>query len=300
MPDLADLQHWFKDVLLKGATASLAPVRASNRLPPAVRVGVYVNGYRTRLVECLVKEFPILRTLLGKDVFELFARDYVERSPSRSYTLFDFGAGFPGYLERKRPAELGDIGGIPAALARIERAKAEVYRARGHESDPTPAETPFLLTLMPPPAVLRRPDTVRLLSLAYDFRDVLAAFAQGGDLPVPQVTPSLLAVARAGYRVDCHHLEQWQYDWLMALADEHAREPAPIPDRDPRLGSWLPEALQRGLVVAAPAGLAKTSSSDAAQSAEAGHSLPARAAPQIACDAAEKNPPPYAAALGSS
>lgn len=250
MPDLADLQRWFKDVLLMSATASLAPVRGSNRVPPAVRVGVYVNGYRTRLVECLVKEFPILRKLVGEDVFELFARDYVELSPSQSYTLFDFGAGFPAYLESKRPAELGDIAGVPAALARIERAKAEVYRARGHESDAAPADAPFLLTLMPLPAALRRPDTVRLLSLAYDFRDLLAAFAEGGDLPLPQATASFLAVARAGYRVDCHHLEQWQYDWLMALADEHVRQSPSIPDGDPRLSSWLPEASHRGLVVA--------------------------------------------------
>jgi hypothetical protein len=103
---------------------------------------------------------------------------------------------------------------------------------------------------MPLPAALRRPDTVRLLSLAYDFRDLLAAFAEGGDLPLPQATASFLAVARAGYRVDCHHLEQWQYDWLMALADEHVRQSPSIPDGDPRLSSWLPEASHRGLVVA--------------------------------------------------
>jgi hypothetical protein len=253
MADLADLQSWFKDVLLTGATANLAPVRASNRLPAAVRMGVYVNGYRARLVECLVKEFPMLRKLVGKDVFALFARDYVELSPSRSYTLFDFGAGFAGFLDRKRPAELGDLGGIPAALARIERAKAEVYRARGHSSDPTPVEGPFVLTLMPAPAVLRRPDTVQLLLLAYDFGDLLAAFAQGSDLPLPHVTPSFLAVARAGYRVDCHALEQWQYDWLMALAGEHVGEP-PAAEGDSRLSSWLPEALHRGFVVAGRAG----------------------------------------------
>lgn len=263
MPDLADLQYWFKDVLLKGATASLTPVRASNRVAPAVRVGVYVNGYRARLIECLVKEFQILRKFVGEDVFGMFARDYVELTPSHSYTLFDFGAGFAAYLESKRPAELGDIGGVPAALARIERAKAEVYRARGHERDPAPADAPFLLTLMPLPAALRRPETVRLLSLAYDFRDLLAAFAAGKDLPLPQVAPSFVAVARAGYHIDCHHLEQWQYDWLMALADAQGGEPQTSPERDARLASWLPEASRRGLVVAT-------------------------------------NPQPYAAALGSS
>jgi len=88
------------------------------------------------------------------------------------------------------------------------------------------------------------------LSLAYDFRDLLAAFAQGSDLPLPPAMPSFLAVARAGYRVDCHYLEQWQYDWLTALADEHMSGPPPTPDGDPRLSAWLPEALRRGLVVA--------------------------------------------------
>jgi len=273
MPDLGDLQHWFKELLLTGAAASLAPVRASNRLPPAVRIGVYVRGYRARLVECLQKEFPILRTLLGDDVFDLFARGYVDSCPSRSYTLYEFGGGFAAYLDQKRPPDLGEIAGIPAALARIERAKAEVYRARGHESDPAPAQTPFLLALMPPAAVLRRPDTVRLLALAYDFRGLLAAFAQGSALPLPQVMPSFLAVARAGYCVDCHPLEPWQYDWLMALAEEHMREPPPTSDDDPRLSSWLPEALRRGLVVAAPTGLTKGSPPAAVQSAEAGRSL---------------------------
>jgi len=253
MPDLSTLQRWLQDVIMAGAADSLAPVRRSNRIAPAIRVGVYVNGYRARLVECLVKEFPILRKLVGEDVFALFARDYVELSPSHSYTLFDFGAGFAAYLERKRPAELGDIAGVPAALARIERAKAEVYRARGHERDPAPADAPFVLSLMPLLAVLRRPDTVQLLSLAYDFRDLLAAHAQGSDLPLPETTPSFLAVARAGYRVDCHHLEQWQYDWLMALADVHARQTPPTAESDPRLSSWLPEALRGGLVVAAAA-----------------------------------------------
>ena len=134
MADLASLQQWLQQTILAGDADSLAPVRQSNRLPAAARVSVYVNGYRLRLIECLQKEFPMLRRLLGEHPFDLLARAYVELNPSHSYTLYEFGAGFAAYLAARQPPGLGDIAGMPAALARIERAKAEVFRARGHKA----------------------------------------------------------------------------------------------------------------------------------------------------------------------
>ena len=148
MADLASLQQWLQQTILAGGADSLAPVRQSNRLPAATRVSVYVNGYRLRLIECLQKEFPILRRLLGEHPFDLLARAYVETNPSHSYTLYEFGAGFAAYLAARQPPALGDIAGMPAALARIERAKAEVYRARGHKAAAQAEDTPFLHSLV--------------------------------------------------------------------------------------------------------------------------------------------------------
>ncbi len=254
MPDLASLQQWLQQTILAGSADSLAPVRQSNRLPAATRVSVYVSGYRLRLIECLQKEFPILRRLIGEHPFDLLARAYVETNPSHSYTLYAFGAGFAAYLEARQPPGLGDIAGMPAALARIERAKAEVFRARGHKAEPQADDAPFLHSLVAQPPSPRRPQTVRLLALPYDFRQTLAADARGEPLPLPDVADCFLAVARAGYRVECHPLERWQYDWLAALPGEDDPQPAPLPtpDGDERLRGWLPEAVVRGLVIAVP------------------------------------------------
>lgn len=254
MADLASLQQWLQQTILAGNAYSLAPVRQSNRLPAAARVSVYVNGYRLRLIECLQKEFPILRRLLGEHPFDLLARAYVELNPSHSYTLYEFGAGFAAYLAARQPPGLGDIAGMPAALARIERAKAEVFRARGHKAAAQAEDTPFLHSLVAQPVSPRRPRTLRLLALPYDFRQTLAAAARDEPLPLPDVADCYLAVARAGYRVECHPLERWQYDWLAALpgADDPHPTPPPSPDGDERLRGWLPEAVTRGLVVAVP------------------------------------------------
>jgi len=254
MADLASLQHWLAQTIIAGAADSLAPVRRSNRLPAATRVSVYVNGYRHRLIECLQKEFPILRQLIGDEPFDLLARTYVETNPSHSYTLYAFGAGFAAYLAARQPPGLGDIAGMPAALARIERAKSEVYRARGREAAPQAEDTPFLHSLVARPPSPFRPQTVRLLALPYDFRQTLAAHARGEPLPLPDVADCFLAVARAGYRVECHALERWRYDWLAALPGENDPQPAPappsIPGGDDELRRWLPEAVMRGLVIA--------------------------------------------------
>lgn len=252
MPDLASLQQWLQQTILAGNADSLAPVRQSNRLGAATRVSVYVSGYRQRLLECLQKEFPILRRLIGEHPFDLLARAYVETNPSQSYTLFAFGAGFATYLEARQPPGLGDIAGMPAALARIERAKAEVFRARGHKAEP-PADQPFLHSLVAQPPSPRRPQTVRLLALPYDFRQLLAADARGEPLPLPDVADCYLAVARAGYRVECHALERWQFDWLVSLpGEEEAGAASPSAVDEDRLRQWLPQAKAHGFLV--PAG----------------------------------------------
>ncbi len=254
MPDLANLQHWLQQTIIAGSAESLAPVHQSNRLPAATRVSVYVNGYRQRLIECLQKEFPMLRRLIGEEPLDLLARAYVESNPSHSYTLYAFGAGFAAYLEARQPPGLGDIAGMPAALARIERAKAEVFRARGHKAEPQADDAPFLHSLVAQPSSPRRPQTVRLLALPYDFRHTLAADARGEPLPLPDVADCFLAVARVGYRVECRPLERWQHDWLAALPGETDPPPAspPIADGDERLRRWLPEAVMHGLVTTIP------------------------------------------------
>jgi Putative DNA-binding domain len=250
MAALAEAQAWMQAAILAGsAEDARCHLRDGNRLTAEARIGIYAGGYRLRLIECLRAEYPLLARLAGPTAFDLFCQGYIAARPSHSYTLHDFGAGFADYLEASRPAGDGTaqtVEAVPAALARIERAKAEVLRAEGVERLPADGDKPVLLQMLALAApACRRPDSVRLLDLPFDFTATLAS-PDGDEAPAwPAPVPSLLAVTRSDYRVSWHRLERWQYDWLASLSEEAAGAP---PAEDPRLADWLPTALRLGLV----------------------------------------------------
>lgn len=244
---LADVQAWMQAAILagEGDARTRDEIRDGNRLTAEARLDIYAGAYRQRLFECLESEYPILAGLVGPTAFELFARGYIAANPSHSYTLYDFGAGFADYLEAARPAGDGTpqtVEAVPAALARVERAKAEVLRARGVEQGMAPQPgglDPVLAAMLGLVGGHAMPDSVRLLALPFDFTGTFAAVERGEEPGLPAFTPSLVAVSRVQYRLEVHRLEPWQFDWLLAL---------PEPSADPRVASWLPFALGHGLV----------------------------------------------------
>ncbi|MES2441241.1 MAG: DNA-binding domain-containing protein [Pseudomonadota bacterium] len=249
MPGTAALQEWMQAAILagEGDARTRDEIRDGNRLTAEARLAIYASGYRQRLLECLEAEYPILAALVGPTAFALFARGYIAAHPSQSYTLYDFGAGFADYLEAARPEGDGTpqtVEAIPAALARIERAKAEMLRARGIEQAQAPAAggglDPVLAAMLGLVGAHALPDSVRLLALPFDFTATLAAAEQGEAPVLPAFTPSLVAVARVHYRLAVHAIEAWQYDWLAGL---------PAPSADPRIAGWLPFAVGQGLAV---------------------------------------------------
>ena len=85
------------EVAFEGASAE-AMIRSSNVLSADERLGIYAASYVSRLAECLRAEFPVLRLLVGDQVFNLFAGGYLSARRPSSYSLYDLGAGFPDYL----------------------------------------------------------------------------------------------------------------------------------------------------------------------------------------------------------
>ncbi|WHU01927.1 DNA-binding domain-containing protein [Sphingomonas sp. NIBR02145] len=248
-PEFAGLQDWMQEAILAASDQGARDhVRGDNRLTAEDRIHIYARSYRQRLVECLESEYPLLAALAGPTAFQLFAQGYIAAYPSHSYTLYDFGARFADWLEAARPpGNPQAVEAIPGALARIERTKAEVHRARGVEGagpawpgiDPAIAE----LLAMAGTRHFYRPDSMRLLALPFDFSEMLA----GGEPIPPRPDPTLLAVARANYRVSCLPLKPWQYDWLVLLPDD----PAQAVPADAAVASWLPFAVAQGLVASA-------------------------------------------------
>lgn len=192
-PDLPSLQEWMLAVCTPGSditefapripvsphgiTPALAIRTRPGRLPQA-SLDVYARGYLARLQECLRSEFPALRALVGDQVFDLFCRAYIADRPPASPSLFDFGAGFPSYLEDTRPQPPGPptaSDAIPAALARLERSRLEARRAPGIETDPMhrPIDGVTLITAAGG-LIARIPGSLRLLRLEFALADTLA------------------------------------------------------------------------------------------------------------------------------
>ena len=99
----------------------------SEHLSAEYRVNMYANMYVWRLMECIQSDFPAVHHALGDDTFSSLAQGYVNKHPSRHYSLNRFGAKFSEYVRNEVPK-------VPhrefiADLAALEWAIEEVFDA---------------------------------------------------------------------------------------------------------------------------------------------------------------------------
>ncbi|MGH3784132.1 MAG: HvfC/BufC family peptide modification chaperone [Pseudonocardiaceae bacterium] len=260
---LTELQRWFQAAITGGeaVTTEVATViTASARQHPVERLAVYRRGYRLRLLECLRGSFPALCHLLGQDLFDGFADDYLDACPSQSYTLFQLGERFADHLQCTRPdrdrppAEQETWVDLLVDLACFERAFAEVYHGPGTETGPIvraadlPADTDpgwLELTLRPAPCL-------RVVTTRYPVHGYAAAVARGGAPPLPRAQPAVLAVHRRAYTVLVTELTPPADGLLRALIDGEtvtgAATTAGIPPAT--APSWIRRWVEAGLFTA--------------------------------------------------
>src|SRR5436190_20079410 len=120
--ELSALQRWFHTIITHPAAVGDAIdsekaqalirmsrdqlesiIRRSKNLTAEQRIGIYANAYYARLMECLRESFPILARALGQETFNDFAFEYLQRYPSRTYTLNRLADHFAQFLEETRP-----------------------------------------------------------------------------------------------------------------------------------------------------------------------------------------------------
>jgi hypothetical protein len=236
---LSLLQHWMKTVVTErgglGEKLRAAELRHGLNAEDVVaekrglsaheRLSIYARGYVLRLLECMRADFPVLRGLVGEEVFDAFAKAYVITRPPDSPSLYDLSADFPRFLEETRPKDsrpeawLGAMLELPPELARLERARAEVTRARGTEEDgpasSVPLTTPEIfggeLTLQATPCL-------RLLELKFPLVEYLRSADRGEQPPTPEPRASFAAIGRSNYRVCMEDVAPWQFAFLKACA----------------------------------------------------------------------------------
>jgi hypothetical protein len=278
MPDLDRLQRWFQAVIMHpdgivpgvlGPDArqhmELSPgelervVTRSRALTAAERVAIYSRAYHARLTECLEAEFRVLRQAIGEVLFRMFARAYLSNCPSQSYTLADFGKGFPSYLHDTRPAESAERKeeawpGFIIDLARFERAFSEVYDGPGVEGGPMPSAEGLrtLLTGRDRHVRLAPAVSLRLLTFQYPVQDYFHAVRRGQEPEFPAPAETFLAMNRRNYVVTTLELSATQHALLSGLLEGQTvgqslrRAGASLPDQRQQLIACIEKWSKQG------------------------------------------------------
>lgn len=90
------------------------------------RYNVYRNNVTVSLIDALAAIYPAVQRITGIEFFRAMARFHVRATPPRSPLLFEYGTGFPAFIESYEYArEMPWL----ADTARIERAWLNAYHA---------------------------------------------------------------------------------------------------------------------------------------------------------------------------
>lgn len=97
-PDLKELQQQMLAWLRAHDPVIKESVTGTEKVPADLRLDIYANAYRYRLIDALQDTFPALNTLLGDDDFLKMGLRYIERYPSQHFSLRFFGHRLAGFL----------------------------------------------------------------------------------------------------------------------------------------------------------------------------------------------------------
>ncbi len=196
-------------------------IRENDLLTSEEQINIYSRGYVLRLMECMRADYPVLQKHLGNELFDTFAKAYLAHHPPGSYSLYELGKDFPDFLEASRPDRLDKqiMFDLPVAIARLERARVDVYRSKGVEMNLNifrNEEPVFFLFQFEKFSVT---DCLRLLYLPFPLIEFFKSAEKGNQPSVPNARDSYIALSRKNYTVTMHELEAWQWHFLNLLGE---------------------------------------------------------------------------------
>jgi hypothetical protein len=238
-PDLDVIQRWMQSVIMHpdGVAEGIASAAARNVLdvnPAEVenllsrsrtltaleRLQIYGSAYYARLLECLREEFPVLLHALGEETFDAFAFAYLQKYPSRSYTLNQLGAAFPHFLTETRPVGAEETWpDFLIDLATLEWNFSEVFDGPGVEGESLfdsaqllaiSAEEWTSARLVPVPCL-------RLLTLRFPAHRYYSAVRRQEGVEPPEPSETYLAITRRDYVVRHYPLERTAFVLLQQI-----------------------------------------------------------------------------------
>src|SRR5882724_11872105 len=101
-------------------------IKPNDRLTSLERLEIYNRQYWYRLLDCLWDDYPGLRAILGLKKFEKLRIAYLDRYPSKSYTLRNLGRRFVQFLQEE-PGLIAPHGKLCLDMARFEWAQVLAF-----------------------------------------------------------------------------------------------------------------------------------------------------------------------------
>lgn len=95
---LSNLQNSFQDYILGRSDRAIAKVESTAALSAERRLDIYHIAYRLRLVDVLADTYERVALYIGEENFDTAARAFIERNPSFTRNLRDYGTMFPAFL----------------------------------------------------------------------------------------------------------------------------------------------------------------------------------------------------------
>src|SRR5690606_30260972 len=139
---LRDIQRTLQNYLLDRGGDMAGLIVQTPSAPRAVRLGIYANAYRARIVEAVAVDYPCLRKYLGQQQFTALVHAYLTAHPSRHFSIRWLGDGLCDFMQATAPyREHRDV----CDLTLFERALSRAFDAE----DIKPLDATSLANLSP-------------------------------------------------------------------------------------------------------------------------------------------------------
>jgi hypothetical protein len=238
---LYQVQRDFQNYLLHREPRIAAAVAETANLDANVRLEIYAEAYRLRLLEVLENDYPALRKLMDIDAFADMGLAYIEACPSRHFSVRYFGRSLADFLKKAPYAQQAYL----TELAAFEWALGEAFDA----ADQSPINAQDIGAIAPddwPHMRLKPHPSLRRLDLHWNVAALWHAADQ--DQALPQAQSQVLAIPWLIWRQDLRNYfrslsadEAWGLD---AIASGQS-----FADLCEGLCRWVPEteAAQRAV-----------------------------------------------------
>lgn len=186
MNELTNLQDTFQSYLLHADNQIANLIVGTENVPVELRLMIYGNAYRARLLEALESTYSVLKTYVGDDDFYQLGNEYIDSFPSTFRSIRWFGDQLPEFL--KNHPEYGNYPHL-SELAKIEWTMTLVFDAEDSESlvvedmNKLPSHAWDKLQIQFHPSV-------RVLNLSWNVFEIWQTISDDQEPPEPVCSPS--------------------------------------------------------------------------------------------------------------